>query len=156
MLLTAKFHHHMFNRSEVIMRTNKHTDKQTDAAENIHLASLRYATPVGKKVLVGNLHRIPACTVAKSNTTSTALRLSGCKLYGREICPVYQRRLLNTRRHIDCGIDEPVACILRVTAATCHRRVLALVTAHGRRCCRLPYATDNCRLRRTQFSPRSS
>jgi len=42
--LTAKFHHHVFNRSEVrpIVRTNKLTRKQTDAAENIHLASLRY------------------------------------------------------------------------------------------------------------------
>jgi len=37
---TAKFHHPMFNRSEVIMLTNK----QTDAAENIHLASLFYAS----------------------------------------------------------------------------------------------------------------
>jgi len=34
----------MFSRSEVIMGTNKHTDKQTNKhAENIHLASLRYA-----------------------------------------------------------------------------------------------------------------
>jgi len=34
-------------RSEVIMRTNKqtnkHADKQTDTTENIHLASLHYA-----------------------------------------------------------------------------------------------------------------
>jgi len=41
--LTAKFHHPTFNRSEVIVRTNKLTNKQTDAAENMHLASLRYA-----------------------------------------------------------------------------------------------------------------
>jgi len=40
--LTAKFHHPTFNRSEVIMLTNK----QTDAAEDIHLAPL--STPVGK------------------------------------------------------------------------------------------------------------
>jgi len=42
----------MFSRSEVIVRTNKRTEKekqtdnkikQTDAVENIHLASLRYA-----------------------------------------------------------------------------------------------------------------
>jgi len=33
----------MFTRSKVIVRTNKQTDKQTVAAENIHLASLRYA-----------------------------------------------------------------------------------------------------------------
>jgi len=39
MHLTTKFHHRMFNRSEVIMLTNK----QTDAAENIHLAPLCYA-----------------------------------------------------------------------------------------------------------------
>ena len=36
--LTAKFHHPTFNRSEVIVRANK----QTDAAENIHLAPIRY------------------------------------------------------------------------------------------------------------------
>jgi len=45
MHLTAKFHHPMFNHSEGIVRTNKqtnkHIDKQTDAVENIHLASLR-------------------------------------------------------------------------------------------------------------------
>ena len=44
---TAKFHHPTFNRSEVIMRTNKLanklTNEQTDAAENIHLAPLCYA-----------------------------------------------------------------------------------------------------------------
>jgi len=33
----------MFNRSAVIVLTNKQANKQTDAAENIHLASLRYA-----------------------------------------------------------------------------------------------------------------
>ena len=37
MHLTAKFHHPTFNRSEVILLTNK----QTDSAENIHLAPLR-------------------------------------------------------------------------------------------------------------------
>jgi len=45
--LTANFHRPTCSRSEVIVRSNKHTDrltnKQTDAAENIHLASLRYA-----------------------------------------------------------------------------------------------------------------
>jgi len=41
--LTAKFHHHTFNRSEIVVQTNKRTDKQTDAAENILLISLRYA-----------------------------------------------------------------------------------------------------------------
>ena len=37
----TKFHHPVFNRSEVIVLTNK----QADAAENIQLAPL-YATPV--------------------------------------------------------------------------------------------------------------
>jgi len=41
--LTAKFHHSAFNNSEVIVLTNKQTHKQTDAAENIHLAPLCYA-----------------------------------------------------------------------------------------------------------------
>jgi len=36
-----KFHHHMYNRLEVIVLTNKH--KQADNAENIHLALLCYA-----------------------------------------------------------------------------------------------------------------
>jgi len=30
MHLTAKFHHHTFNRLEVIVLTNRQTDKQTD------------------------------------------------------------------------------------------------------------------------------
>jgi len=50
--LTAKFDRPAFSRSEVIVRTviltnrhtNKHTDKQTDAAENVHLATLHYAS----------------------------------------------------------------------------------------------------------------
>jgi len=33
----------MFIRSEVIEEQKKQNDKQTDAAENIHLALLRYA-----------------------------------------------------------------------------------------------------------------
>jgi len=43
MHLTAKFHRPMFNRSEVIMLTNKLTKKQTEATENIDLALLCYA-----------------------------------------------------------------------------------------------------------------
>ena len=42
MHLIAKFHHPMFNHSEVIMLINKQTDKQTDVTENIHLALLCY------------------------------------------------------------------------------------------------------------------
>jgi len=44
MHLTGKFHHPTFNRLEVIVLTNKQTDKQTDAtAKNIHLTPLCYA-----------------------------------------------------------------------------------------------------------------
>jgi len=43
MHLTAKFHHPTFNHSEVIVLTDRQTDKQTGAAENIHLAPLCYA-----------------------------------------------------------------------------------------------------------------
>ena len=43
MHLTGKFHRPKFNRTEVIVLTNKQTDKQTDAAENIHRAALGYA-----------------------------------------------------------------------------------------------------------------
>ena len=44
--LPAKFHHPMFTRSEVIVLTKTHTNKrtntQTDAAEDIQHSSLRY------------------------------------------------------------------------------------------------------------------
>jgi len=46
MHLTAKFHYPTFSRSEVIVRTNKHTDKQTNRRRWKHplrFASLRYA-----------------------------------------------------------------------------------------------------------------
>jgi len=43
MHLIAKFHHPTFNRSELIVLTNRQTDNQTDADENIHLAPLCYA-----------------------------------------------------------------------------------------------------------------
>jgi len=43
MYLTAKFDRPTFSRSGVIVRTNIYTEKQTGAAENIHLASIRYA-----------------------------------------------------------------------------------------------------------------
>ena len=44
MHLSLKFHHPTFNRSEVIVLTNKHTNKQTPLKTS---TSLRYATPVG-------------------------------------------------------------------------------------------------------------
>jgi len=44
MHLTTKFHHPMFSCSEVIMLINKHTQKQSNAAENIYLASLCYSS----------------------------------------------------------------------------------------------------------------
>ena len=43
---TPKFHHPMFTRSEVIVLTNKQTNKQTDVAETSN--ALRYATTLGK------------------------------------------------------------------------------------------------------------
>jgi len=43
--LSAKFHRPTFNRSEVVMLTNKKlTNKQTDGTENIHLAPLCYSS----------------------------------------------------------------------------------------------------------------
>jgi len=52
MHLTAKFHHPMFNRSEVIvLKTNKPTNKQMMLKTS---TSLRYAVPVGKNPLVLN------------------------------------------------------------------------------------------------------
>jgi len=47
MHLTATFHHPTFNRSRVIVLTNKLTNIQTDAAGSIHSA-----TPVGKHILL--------------------------------------------------------------------------------------------------------
>jgi len=44
--LTAKFHHPMLNRLEVILWTNKLTDKQTPLKTS---TSLHYATPVGNQ-----------------------------------------------------------------------------------------------------------
>ena len=45
--LTTNFHRPMFNRSKVIMLTNKQTYPQRDFVENIHSAPL-YATLVEK------------------------------------------------------------------------------------------------------------
>jgi len=53
MHLTAKLHYPMFNRSEVIVRTNKQNDKQTPLKTS---ASLRYATPMGKYWKCRNRH----------------------------------------------------------------------------------------------------
>jgi len=53
MRLTAKLHHPTFNRSEVILLTNKLTDKQTPLKTS---TSLRYATPVGNKKCHGMHH----------------------------------------------------------------------------------------------------
>ena len=46
--LTAKFHHPLFNRSEVIVLTNRQTDKQTNKQTPLKIStSLRYAMPEG-------------------------------------------------------------------------------------------------------------
>jgi len=48
MHLTAKFHHPTFNRSEVIVLTNKQTNWQTNKQTPLKTStSLHYATPVG-------------------------------------------------------------------------------------------------------------
>jgi len=44
--LIAKFHHPKFDRSEVIVLTNKLTNKQTPLKTS---TSLRYATPMGNQ-----------------------------------------------------------------------------------------------------------
>ena len=50
MHLTANFHHPKFNRSEVIVLTNNHTDKMTNKHTPLKTStSLRYATPWGNK-----------------------------------------------------------------------------------------------------------
>jgi len=46
----TNFHHPTCSRSEVIVRTNKHTDKLTNKQTPLKTStSLRYATPVGRK-----------------------------------------------------------------------------------------------------------
>jgi len=39
----GKIHHPTFNRSELTVLTNSQTNKQTDAAENVHIAPICYA-----------------------------------------------------------------------------------------------------------------
>ena len=52
MHLPTKFHHPMFTRSEVIVLTNKLTNKQTPPkTSNV----LRYATTLGNKLVPGHL-----------------------------------------------------------------------------------------------------
>jgi len=50
MHLTAKFHRPTFYRSEVIVRTNKQTNRQTTLKKTS--TALRYATPVGKSIVL--------------------------------------------------------------------------------------------------------
>ena len=47
--LSAKFHHPMFSRSEVTVRTDTLTNKQTPLKTS---TALRYATPVGKSIVL--------------------------------------------------------------------------------------------------------
>jgi len=63
--LTAKFRRPTFNRSEVIVRTNKLTNKQTPLKTS---TSLRYATPVGKYAVSLNVRRELARLSARSLT----------------------------------------------------------------------------------------
>jgi len=44
----------MFNHLEVIVLTNRQTDKQTDAAENIHLATLLRQWVIKKVILLSS------------------------------------------------------------------------------------------------------
>ena len=53
MHLNAKFHHPTFNRSEVIMRTDKQTNKHSDKQTPMKIStSLRYATPANDNTVV--------------------------------------------------------------------------------------------------------
>ena len=71
MHLTATFHHPTFNRSEVIMLTNKQTDNQTDRPST----SLRYATPVGNKQRAHKEHNL-ALTIPTRRRGSEIVRAS--------------------------------------------------------------------------------
>jgi len=71
--LTTKFHHPTFNRTEVIVVTNK----QKDTAENIHLAlwlvkknvskmtGLKLGLSAGLKALTQSITRLPCITGRK-------------------------------------------------------------------------------------------
>jgi len=51
--LTTKVHHPKFNHLEVIVRTNKHTIKQTNKQTQLKTStSFRYATPVGNQSIM--------------------------------------------------------------------------------------------------------
>jgi len=54
MYLTAKFHHPIFNHSEVIVLINKQTNKQTPLKTS---TLLRNATPVGNYKMWANAQR---------------------------------------------------------------------------------------------------
>jgi len=64
--LATKFHHPMFNCSEIIVLTNKPTNPQTNNRTPLKTSTpLRYATPVGKdrqtyKSLIIQRHQAPA------------------------------------------------------------------------------------------------
>jgi len=67
--LTAKFHRLKFNRSEVIVRTNKHVDKLTNKQTPLKTyTALRYATPVANKD-----HRIGFVTATIRSLSSPEL-----------------------------------------------------------------------------------
>jgi len=72
MQLTAKFHHPTCNRSEVIVLSNKQTDKLTNKQTPLKTpTSLRCATPKGKMLI---LIKLEAVNVAQT-TFSHLLRL---------------------------------------------------------------------------------
>jgi len=67
MHLTAKFYHSTFNRSEVIVLTNKLTNKQTPLKTS---TTLRYATPVGNNIFIDHILFLSTCVSRKSPSSS--------------------------------------------------------------------------------------
>ena len=103
MHVTAKFHHPTFSRSEVIVRTNKETNKQTPLKTS---TSLRCATPVGEncsvnagcRTLGGILDERSHCytlEVSFYSYTTTTGATTVTQPYTEEACILLGCRLLN-------------------------------------------------------------
>jgi len=88
MRLTAKLHHPTFNRSEVIVLTNKLTNTQTNRRRWKTSTSLRYAAPVGKNA-VDKFWRVNWQT----DTSATDRPLIDCCILRRHVFPCRGRCL---------------------------------------------------------------
>jgi len=88
--LIAKFHRPTFNRSEVIVLTNKQKNRQTDAAENIHLAALCYAG--GCHAMTSSVSRVNQNAVLSKQVRLSVLPSRSDSTDQRAVNVAWQRR----------------------------------------------------------------